>query len=136
MKGETYKHDGRSWLVWRDKNGEKELDIWTTSNEENVPNHRFKMTGNQLNHNVIYIDFEVTKFPNGKYGFGFKSNFLEVGYEKVKCDFYRSYETEISCLQHALEYVVNRRKNHEFNNKVLRHFMEYLESQINPKTLF
>ena len=133
QKAETFiDKNGKSWLVFYDRDGDKEYDLWTTNNKENETTHGFNIdTGTK----IVYFNFEVRKFPNGKYGVGHTNNIFYDNFEKIFCTNGRAFNSELE----ALQFMWLRIKDTQiccFDNQLAKKLIEEINKNLIPQTLF
>lgn len=98
-KAQSYLDEsGKSWLVFYDRDGDKDYDTWTTNTKENQFTHKYVLEDNSR---IVYVNFEIRKFPNGKYGYGYNTNIFYHDFEKCFTCINRSFDTELEALQHC-----------------------------------
>lgn len=94
-KAQSYiDESGKSWLVFYDRDGDKDYDTWTTNTKENQFTHEYVMQ-------EAFVKFEIRKFPNGKFGYGYNTNIFYHNFEKCFTCINRSFNTELEALQHC-----------------------------------
>ena len=132
-KAETFiDKNGKSWLVFYDRDGDKEYDLWTTNNKENEITHSYKI---ETTRGELYINFEVRLFPNGKYGVGHSNNVFYDNFEKIFSTHGRSFNSELE----ALQFMWLRIKEKQISchdNMAAKRLIELVDKELIPQTLF
>lgn len=133
QKAETFiDKNGKSWLVFYDRDGDKEYDLWTTNNQENEITHSYKI---ETSRGELSINFEVRFFPNGKYGVGHSNNVFYDNFEKVFSTHGRSFNSELEALQFMwLRIKENQISCHD--NMAAKRLIELVDKELIPQTLF
>lgn len=132
QKAETYiDKSGNSWLVFYDKDGDSDFDIWTTN--------RLVVAPTKVYYDEKYgiqIDIEVLLFPNGKWGFGYHSNCIK-HFEKTQCCIVsgKAFDTELEAYQKAVIHLKNEVITFKFKDKI-RELIKQIEKEFIPSTLF
>ena len=132
QKAETYiDKSGNSWLVFYDKDGDSDFDIWTTNRLVVVPTKVYydEKYG-------IQINIEVLLFPNGKWGFGYHSNCIQ-DFEKTQCCIAsgKAFNTELEAYQNAVIHLKKQVITFKFKNEV-KELIKQIEKEFIPSTLF
>ncbi len=132
QKAENYKDkSGNSWLVFYDKDGDSNFDIWTTNRLVVVPTKVYldKQYG-------IQISIEVLLFPNNKWGFGYQSHCID-HMQKTQCCIAsgNAFDTELEAYQKALLHIKNQVITFKFKDEVKKLIQE-IEKDLIPSTLF
>jgi len=132
QKAESYiDKSGNSWLVFYDKDGDKDWDIWTTNRLVVAPTKVYfdEQYG-------IQIDIEVLLFPNGKWGFGFHSDCIDY-MQKTQCCIAsgKAFDTELEAYQKAVLQLKTQTITFKFKDEVKK-LIQKIENDLIPKTLF
>ena len=132
-KAQLYLDDsGKTWLVFYDRDGDKEYDTWTTNQPNNKITHQFKIENEKA---VVYVNFEITKFPNGKYGYGYNTNIFYFDFEKCFTTKNRSFNSELEALQYGW-IKLNEAQIYTSNKQMAEQLIKNINQELIPKTLF
>jgi hypothetical protein len=133
QKAESYLDEsGKNWLVFYDRDGDKEYDTWTTNQPNNEFTHEFKIENEKA---VVYVNFEIRKFPNGKYGYGYNTNIFYNDFEKCFTCINRSFDTELEALQHCWNKIKEGQKSGS-SRQLAEKLIDKINQDLVPQSLF